>query len=178
MRSALMIEGELPEDGLAALEGDHQDTFLALARRLVEPSPMHSANEADATDVRSLEALFAQAREAERAGDDLLLAGAWDPLPSEPIAGDAGEASDASDAGVHVAGTLWRQLFDPAPGAAAAADASQSPHGPPTPSVLVGGNVLTFEQLARLVAPARASRGRTRRPAPSGQLALFGVEAA
>ena len=33
MRSALMVDGELPEDGLAALEGDGQDTILALARR-------------------------------------------------------------------------------------------------------------------------------------------------
>ena len=64
MRFALMIEGELPEEGLVALEGDHQDTFLALARRLIEPA----AEDASAVDVQSLEALFAQAREAELAG--------------------------------------------------------------------------------------------------------------
>ncbi len=38
MHSALMVEGELPEDGLAALEGGGQDVFLALARQLTEES--------------------------------------------------------------------------------------------------------------------------------------------
>jgi hypothetical protein len=37
VRSALTMEGELPENGLAALEGDNHDVFLALARRLIEP---------------------------------------------------------------------------------------------------------------------------------------------
>jgi SNF2 family DNA or RNA helicase len=36
MRSASMIEGDLPEDGLAAFEGDGHDLMLALARRLTE----------------------------------------------------------------------------------------------------------------------------------------------
>jgi hypothetical protein len=36
MRSALMIEGELSEHGLAALDGDGHDVLLALARRLTE----------------------------------------------------------------------------------------------------------------------------------------------
>jgi hypothetical protein len=56
MRSALMIEGELPEDGLAALEGDSQDVLLALARRLTDQG---------SGDRDSLEALFAQRREAD-----------------------------------------------------------------------------------------------------------------
>lgn len=76
MRSALMIEGELPADGLAALEGDHQDLFLTLARRLSE----QGAEDA------SLETLFAQTRAIEAGAGDDLIDGAWDappPLPSE-----------------------------------------------------------------------------------------------
>jgi len=53
MRSSLMIEGELPEDGLAALEGDGQDVFVNLARRLTDECT---------GDGQSLEALFAQTR--------------------------------------------------------------------------------------------------------------------
>src|SRR4051794_30591908 len=54
-RASLMVEGELPEEGLAALDGDGGDVFLALARRLANPA---SGAEDQA---RSLEALFAEA---------------------------------------------------------------------------------------------------------------------
>src|SRR5207302_8852341 len=55
-RASLAVEGELPEEGLAALDGDGGDVYLALARRLVAVG--------DGTDGRapSLEALFAEAR--------------------------------------------------------------------------------------------------------------------
>jgi superfamily II DNA or RNA helicase len=68
MRSALMVEGELPEDGLAALEGDGQDMFVALARRLTESS---------ATQEQSLEALFARSRAAELEAEDYLVEADW-----------------------------------------------------------------------------------------------------
>jgi hypothetical protein len=48
-RASLMIEGELSEEGLAALESNGRDVYLALARRLAAPaggpgrSPAHSA---------------------------------------------------------------------------------------------------------------------------------------
>jgi len=165
MRSALMIEGELSEEGLAALEGDHRDTFLELARRLVEPAAgdTAAAGAASGADARSLEALFAQAREAERTGDALLLDGEWEQLPTTP-------AEEVPLPGA--VGDLWDQLFAPAAETAALTDAQLA--GPAaTP---VRGAVLTFDQLTR--AFARGARTRPRRPAPTGQLALFGADAA
>lgn len=71
LRSALMVEGELPEDGLAALD-DGQDLFLALARQLAAPSVT--------SDGQSLEALFARTKAQEAAADDLFVA---DPIVGE-----------------------------------------------------------------------------------------------
>src|SRR5207248_4532500 len=69
MRPALMIEGDLPEDGLAALEGDGTDLMLALARRLTEdPSG----------EPGSLEALSARTREHELDEEDFLVDGEWE----------------------------------------------------------------------------------------------------
>ncbi len=56
LRSSLMIEGELPDDGLSALGGDGQDMLLALAKRVTEAS---------ACNGESLEVLFARIRAVE-----------------------------------------------------------------------------------------------------------------
>ena len=56
LRAALLVEGELPEEGLGDLAGAGEDVFLALARRL--------AGQEDGA-AHSLEALFAEARAAE-----------------------------------------------------------------------------------------------------------------
>ena len=53
LQSSLAVEGELPEDGLAAF-GD--DLMLALARKIVS---------GDEDDAETVEAVFAQARDAE-----------------------------------------------------------------------------------------------------------------
>ena len=53
LQSPLAVEGELPEDGLAAYWDDGDDLILALARRIV-------AGEEDAD---SVESVFAQAQE-------------------------------------------------------------------------------------------------------------------
>ena len=55
LQSSLAVEGELPEDGLAAFGDDGDDLMLALARQIV------SGEEADA-DSESVEQVFAQAR--------------------------------------------------------------------------------------------------------------------
>jgi len=60
LRSSLMIEGELPDDGLSALGGDGQDMLLALAKRVTEASGCTG---------ESLEALFAQVRAVEEAAN-------------------------------------------------------------------------------------------------------------
>ena len=64
MRSSLMIEGELPEDGLAALEANDQDVMLALARRLTDRTESIE---------QSLEALFARRSRAEAESSDYLI---------------------------------------------------------------------------------------------------------
>ncbi len=63
-RASLMVEGDLPEEGLAALDADGGNLVVALARRLAEPA---------SADTRSLEALFAEAHQQARAADDWLV---------------------------------------------------------------------------------------------------------
>ena len=53
LQSSLAVEGELPEDGLAAYGDDGDDLILALARKIV-------AGEEDAD---SVESVFAQAQQ-------------------------------------------------------------------------------------------------------------------
>ena len=58
LQSSLAVEGELPEDGLAAFGDDGDDLMLALARQIV------NGDESDA-DGESVEDVFATARDAE-----------------------------------------------------------------------------------------------------------------
>jgi hypothetical protein len=89
MRSSLMIEGELPEDGLAALEGNDQDVMLALARRLTDQSE---------STANSLEALFAQRREDEAENAIFLSGGDWEEAEPAPLVRrDDGTGSEAAD---------------------------------------------------------------------------------
>ena len=55
LQSSLAVEGELPEDGLAAYGDDGDDLMMALARKIV------SGEEGEAETV---EEMFAQARDA------------------------------------------------------------------------------------------------------------------
>ncbi|HEY8743267.1 MAG TPA: hypothetical protein VIU62_09220, partial [Chloroflexota bacterium] len=89
LRAALLIEGELPQDGLGELAGSGDDMFLALARRLAGQ---------DEGDGHSLEALFAEARQEEHDGAQLLSAdgdtGKLVAIPArtgEPPSGNASE---------------------------------------------------------------------------------------
>lgn len=77
-RASLMVEGKLPEEGLAALDGDGGDVNLALARWL--------AGSEAAVDgkAQSLEALFAKARRNEDEADELLAEGDWGDEPELP----------------------------------------------------------------------------------------------
>ena len=58
MQSSLAVEGELPEDGLAAYGDDGDDLMMALARKIVS---------GDEEEDETVEAVFAQARDAEAA---------------------------------------------------------------------------------------------------------------
>ena len=73
LQSSLAVEGELPEDGLAAY-GD--DLLLALARKIV-------AGEADAG---SVESVFEQARQVAAEAEALLVDADWAAPEPEPVA--------------------------------------------------------------------------------------------
>ena len=75
LQSSLAVEGELPEGGLAAFGDDGDDLMLALARQIVN-------GEEDA-DSESVEAVFAQARDAEAASEEFLVDEGWKPVEAE-----------------------------------------------------------------------------------------------
>ena len=68
-------KGELPEDGLAAYGDDGDDLMLALARKIVN---------GDTGDAESVEAVFAQARDAEGTAEELLVDEGWKLVENEP----------------------------------------------------------------------------------------------
>ena len=72
LQSSLAVEGELPEDGLAAYGDDGDDLMMALARRIV------SGDEEDETE--TVEEVFAQARDAESEAEELLVDEHWRPV--------------------------------------------------------------------------------------------------
>ncbi len=77
LQSSLAVEGELPEDGLAAFGDEGDDLMLALARQIV------SGEKTDA-DEESVEAVFAQARDAEANAEEFLVDGDWKVVEAEP----------------------------------------------------------------------------------------------
>ena len=89
LQSSLAVEGELPEDGLAAYGDDGDDLMLALARKIV------SGEEED--EAETVEAVFAQARDAEAAGEEYLVDDGWKAVDVEP------EAVEVNGNGHHAA---------------------------------------------------------------------------
>ena len=77
LQSSLAVEGELPEDGLAAYGDDGEDLMMALARKVV------SGDEEDA-DAEAVEAALAQARDAEVSAEELLVDDGWKLVEVEP----------------------------------------------------------------------------------------------
>ncbi len=76
LQSSLAVEGELPEDGLAAYGDDGDDMMMALARRIV------SGDEEDTAE--TVEEVFAQARDAEATAEELLVDDGWKVVEVEP----------------------------------------------------------------------------------------------
>ena len=76
LQSSLAVEGELPEDGLAAYGDDGDDLMMALARKIV-------SGDEDA-DAESVEEVFTQARDAEAASEELLVDDGWKVVEIEP----------------------------------------------------------------------------------------------
>ena len=75
LQSSLAVEGELPEDGLAAYGDDGDDLMMALARKIVSGG---------AEDDESVEAVLAQARDAEALSEELLVDDGWHAVEVEP----------------------------------------------------------------------------------------------
>ena len=78
LQSSLAVEGELPEDGLAAYGDDGDDLMMALARKIV------SGEEDD--EAETVEAVFAQARDAEAVAEEYLVDDGWKAVEVEPEA--------------------------------------------------------------------------------------------
>ena len=75
LQSSLAVEGKLPEDGLAVY-GD--DIMMALARKIV--------NGEGQDDAETVEAVFAQARDAEAVAEEYLVDDGWKLVEVEPEA--------------------------------------------------------------------------------------------
>ncbi len=73
LQSSLAVEGELLEDGLAAY-GD--DLMMALARKIV------SGDERD--EAETVEAVFAQSRDAEATAEEYVVDDDWKVVEVEP----------------------------------------------------------------------------------------------
>ena len=76
LQNSLAVEGELPEDGLAAYGDDGDDIMLALARKIV--------NGEEEEEGESVEDAFAQARDAEAVSEELLADEEWHAVEVEP----------------------------------------------------------------------------------------------
>ena len=77
LQSSLAVEGELPEDGLAAYGDDGDDLMMALARRIV-------SGEED--EAETVEEMFAAARDAESEAEEYLVDDGWKAVEGEPEA--------------------------------------------------------------------------------------------
>jgi hypothetical protein len=179
VRTALMVEGELPQEGLAALDLDDQDTLVALARRLID-SDAAGASDAGA-DGDTLEALFAAARAEDAAAEQYLVEGDWTTSPEPAPTTSSLAPAPLSPVAVAAPTDVWQPVLLPLVRTGSGGDAggAAGPHdaGARPDSAVSGdhtGRVVTFETLAQLVRRPRARRQRV----PAGQLALFGDAAA
>jgi len=85
LQSSLAVEGELPEDGLAAYGDDGDDLLIALARKIV----------AGEEDAGSVESVFEQARQVAAEAEALLVDEAWHAPEPEPVAAGAPVAAES-----------------------------------------------------------------------------------
>ena len=71
LQSSLAVEGELPEDGLAAFGDDGEDLMMALARKIVN---------GEEEEPGTLEEVFAATQDAESQAEELLVDEDWRPV--------------------------------------------------------------------------------------------------
>ena len=77
LQSSLAVEGELPEDGLAAYGDDGDDLMMALARKIV-------SGDEEEDEAETVEQVFAQARDAEATAEEYLVDDDWKAVEVEP----------------------------------------------------------------------------------------------
>ena len=77
LQSSLAVEGELPEDGLAAYGDDGDDLMMALARKVV-------SGDEEENETETVESVFAQARDAEASAEEYLVDDDWKVVEVEP----------------------------------------------------------------------------------------------
>ncbi|MXW24863.1 MAG: SWF/SNF helicase family protein [Dehalococcoidia bacterium] len=92
LQSSLAVEGDLPEDGLAAYGDDGDDLLIALARKIV----------AGEEDAGSVESVFEQARQVAAEAEALLVDESWhapepEPVPVAVASGADGHGEDAPE---------------------------------------------------------------------------------
>ncbi len=112
LQSSLAVEGELPEDGLAAYGDDGDDLMLALARKIV----------AGEEDAGSVESVFAEAQQVAAEAEALLVDDEW--RVPEPV---AIAVTSAAEARRKDAPEQQRSLFS---WAEFLADEQEDPHPP------------------------------------------------
>ncbi len=95
LQSSLAVEGELPEDGLAAYGDDGDDLLLALARQIV-------SGETDAAE--PVAAVFAQAQAAAADAEQLLVDDEWQPVVKPEPAVVVAPANGVNGTGHHPTG--------------------------------------------------------------------------
>ena len=119
LQSSLAVEGELPEDGLAAYgddgDDDGDDLMLALAGKIV----------AGEEDVDSVESVFAQAQQVAAEAEALLVDDGWrapeavtaEVVPVRHGSDSGGDDGDDGDDGDEVQRTLfsWAEFMDGEP---------------------------------------------------------------
>ena len=83
LQSSLAVEGELPEDGLAAYGDDGDDLMMALARKLVLDHDRGIVSGED-EDAETVEDVLARARDAEATAEEYLMDDGWKAVEAEP----------------------------------------------------------------------------------------------
>ncbi len=158
MQSSLAVEGELPEDGLAAYGDEGDDMMMALARRIV------SGDDEDET----VEEAFAQARDAESEAEELLVDEGWKVVEIEPETVEINGTNGTGNGHHDPFGVGPTVELAPADGHANGNGNGHHDDEIPEPSA-AGGSLFSWaEFMAEPVKP----RGRRKKPQPAS-LSMF-----
>ncbi|MDE2933839.1 MAG: hypothetical protein OXS47_08220 [Chloroflexota bacterium] len=107
LQSSLAVEGELPEDGLAAHGDDGDDLMLALARKII----------AGEEDAGSVESVFERAQQVAAEAEALLVDEEWAVPEPEPVAAAIATGADDDDEAQEPQRTLfsWAEFMSGKP---------------------------------------------------------------